>query len=377
LFIKKKMTGLMKHFETLTDPRIERRKLHKLHDIVFITIAAVICGCDEWNDIEEFGTIRYDWLKTILELPNGIPSHDTFNRVFSLLDPQQLQQCFTSWIQAVAKVKEGSIISIDGKRMCNSGEGGSKAIIHMVSAWCSANNMVLAQQKVDDKSNEITAIPALLDILDIKDCLVTIDAMGCQQEIAKKIVSKEADYVLAVKNNQEHLYDDMQEAFDQQKHISTDVQVNVAHGRIEKRKCSIITDTDWICKEQNWTNLHTLIKIESERSFKAVESKSEVQTRYYISSHKGDAAFFNHAVRAHWGIENKLHWTLDVAFGEDKSTKQAGNAAENFSFISKIALNLLKQYEDKRGAQKVSIKTKRKKCGWDKDYLLKVLNTPT
>ena len=366
----------MKHFEILADPRIERRKLHKLHDIVFITIAAVICGCDEWNDIEEFGTIRYDWLKTILELPNGIPSHDTFNRVFSLLDPQQLQQCFTSWIQAVAKVKEGSIISIDGKRMCNSGEGGSKAIIHMVSAWCSANNMVLAQQKVDDKSNEITAIPALLDILDIKDCLVTIDAMGCQQDIAKKIVSKEADYILAVKNNQEHLYDDLQEAFDQQKRISTDVQVNVAHGRIEKRKCSIITDTDWICKEQNWTNLHTLIKIESERSFKAVESKSEVQTRYYISSHKGNAAFFNHAVRAHWGIENKLHWTLDVAFGEDKSTKQAGNAAENFSFINKIALNLLKQYEDKRGAQKVSIKTKRKKCGWDKDYLLKVLNTP-
>src|SRR4051794_40743280 len=271
------MTGLMKHFETLTDPRIERRNLHKLHDIVFITIAAVLCGCDEWNDIEEFGTIRYDRLKTILELPNGIPSHDTFNRVFSLLDPQQLQQCFTSWIQAVAKVKEGSIISIDGKRMCNSGEGGSKAIIHMVSAWSSANNMVLAQQKVDDKSNEITAIPALLDILDIKDCLVTIDAMGCQQEIAKKIVSKEADYVLAVKNNQEHLYDDLQEAFEQDKTVLSDVQVNVDHGRMEKRKCSIIKDMDWICKEQKWAKLHTLIKIESERSYKAVEAKTEVQ----------------------------------------------------------------------------------------------------
>jgi|tagenome__1003787_1003787.scaffolds.fasta_scaffold20665122_1 predicted transposase YbfD/YdcC len=369
------MTGLMKHFETLTDPRIERRNLHKLHDIVFITIAAVLCGCDEWNDIEEFGTIRYDWLKTILELPNGIPSHDTFNRVFSLLDPQQLQQCFTSWIQAVAKVTEGSIISIDGKRMCNSGEGGSKAIIHMVSAWSSANNMVLAQQKVDDKSNEITAIPALLDILDIKGCLVTIDAMGCQHDIAKKIVSKEADYVLAVKNNQEHLYDDLQEAFEQDKHVSSHVQLNADHGRIEKRKCSIITDTDWICKQQNWANIHTLVKIESERTIKATDTKGEVQTRYYISSYKEDAAFFNQAVRAHWGIENKLHWTLDVAFGEDKSLKQAGNAAENFSFINKIALNLLKQHEDKRGAQKVSIKTKRKKCGWDKEYLLKVLNT--
>jgi predicted transposase YbfD/YdcC len=376
LFLQKQMRGIMKHFEALTDPRIERRKLHKLYDIVFITIAAVICGCDEWNDIEEFGTIRYDWLKTILELPNGIPSHDTFNRVFSLLDPKEFQQCFTTWIQAVAKVTEGSIISLDGKRMCNSGEGGSKAVIHMVSAWSNTNNLVLAQQKVNDKSNEITAIPALLDLLDVKGCLVTIDAMGCQQEIAKKIVSKEADYILAVKNNQEHLYDDLQEAFEQDKNLSFHVQVDAGHGRIEKRKCSIITDTDWICKEQNWAKLHTLIKIESERTFKGSEAKGEAHTRYYISSYQGDAAFFNQAVREHWGIENKLHWSLDVAFGEDKSLKQAGNAAENFSFISKIALNLLKQHDDSRGKQKVSIKTKRKKCGWDKDYLLKVLNTP-
>lgn len=365
----------MKHFEALTDPRIERRKLHKLYDIVFITIAAVICGCDEWNDIEEFGQIRYDWLKTILELPNGIPSHDTFNRVFSLLDPQELQQCFSSWVRAVAQISKGSIISIDGKRMCNSGEGGSKALIHMVSAWSNANNMVLAQQKINDKSNEITAIPALLDLLDIKGCLVTIDAMGCQHDIATKIVAKEADYILAVKNNQEHLYDDLLEAFEQDKNILSDIQLNGDHGRIEKRKCSIIIDTDWICKEQKWANLHTLIKIESERSFKGSEVNNEVQARYYISSHQGNAAFFNHAVREHWGIENKLHWSLDVAFREDKSTKQAGNAAENFSFINKIALNLLKQYDDRRGAHKVSIKTKRKKCGWDKDYLLQVLNT--
>src|SRR3954452_21456484 len=274
------MTSVMEHFENLTDPRMERRKLHKLHDIIFITIAAVVCGCDEWNDIEEFGQIRYDWLKTILELPNGIPSHGTFNRVFSLLDPKELQQCFTSWVQAVAKVTEGSIISLDGKRMCNSGEDGSKAIIHMVSAWSNANNMVLAQQKVNDKSNEITAIPALLNLLDIKGCLVTIDAMGCQQDIAKKIVSKEADYILAVKNNQEHLCDDLQEAFEQDKNVSSNVQLDADHGRIEKRKCSIITHTEWICKQQNWTNLQTLIKIESERSIKATDTPGEVQTRY-------------------------------------------------------------------------------------------------
>src|SRR3954468_3502187 len=208
------MTSVMEHFENLTDPRMERRKLHKLHDIIFITIAAVICGCDEWNDIEEFGTIRYHWLKTILELPHGIPSHDTFNRVFSLLDPQQLQQCFTAWVQAVAPISEGSIISIDGKRMCNSGEGGSKAIIHMVSAWSSANNMVLTQQKVDDKSNEITAIPALLNLLDIKGCLVTIDAMGCQEDIAAKIIDKKSDYILAVKDNQKNLHHEIIDFFE-------------------------------------------------------------------------------------------------------------------------------------------------------------------
>ena len=213
--------------------------------------AAVICGCDEWNDIEEFGTIRYDWLKTILELPNGIPSHDTFNRVFSLLDPQELQHSFTCWVQTAAQISEGSIISIDGKRMCHSGEDGSKAIIHMVSAWSHANNLVLAQQKVGDKSNEITAIPALLDLLDVKGCLVTIDAMGCQQDITDKIISKKADYILAVKGNQKHLYDDLREAFEQEKNVPSDVQINTGHGRIEKRKCSLLTVADWICKQQN------------------------------------------------------------------------------------------------------------------------------
>ena len=367
------MTTIMEHFKSLPDPRIDRKKLHRLQDIIFITIAATLCGCDEWNDIEEFGELRHDWLKTILELPNGIPSHDTFNRVFSLIDPHALQQCFISWVQEVAQLTEGRIISIDGKRMCNSGEEGNKAIIHMVSAWSNANNMVLAQQKVNDKSNEITAIPALLEILDIKGCLITIDAMGCQQEIASKIISKEADYILAVKGNQGHLHDDIQEAFDQETAIASTTQVNTDHGRIEKRTCSIITGTEWICKKEKWEGLQTLIKIQSERIIKSTDDKQS-QTKYYISSRKADAAFFNHAVREHWGIENKLHWLLDVAFGEDKSNKTAGHAAENFSFINKIALNLLQQYNDRRGGQKISVKTKRKKCGWDKDYLLTVLN---
>ncbi len=366
------MRGIMEHFKTLADPRMDRKKLHQLQDIIFITIAAVICGSNDWEDIEEYGELNYEWLKTVLELPNGIPSHDTFNRVFSLLDPEALRQCFIEWVQTVAQISEGRIISIDGKRMCNSGEGGSKAIIHMVSAWSNANNMVLGQQKVNDKSNEITAIPALLQILDVKGCTITIDAMGCQQDIAATIIKKQADYILAVKGNQGHLHDDIKEAFEQEKEIETDIQLSAGHGRIEKRTCSIITNTGWICKKDKWEGLQTLIRIQSERTQKATGA-SETQTRYYIASAKAGAAFFNNAVREHWGIENKLHWVLDVAFGEDASNKKAGNAAENFSFINKIALNLLQNYDDRRGAKKISMKTKRKKCAWSNDYLLIIL----
>jgi len=362
----------MEHFGNLPDPRLDRKKLHKLQDIIFITIGAVICGCDTWEDIAEWAEIREDWLATLLELPNGIPSHDTINRVFSLLDPQEFQQCFVDWVKSVCAVTEGQIISIDGKRLCNSGENGSKSIIHMVSAWSNANNMVLAQQKVDDKSNEIRAIPALLDMLDLHGCLVTIDAMGCQKTIARAISDKGADYILAVKDNQGHLLEDIKEAFSSQQPLQQHSQANTGHGRIEKRTCSIITDTDWICDEKQWQQLHTLIRIESERTNKATGAM-ETQVRYYISSKQADAATFNGAIREHWGIENKLHWTLDVAFGEDKSTKRAGHAAENFSFISKIALNLLKQHHDYRGAKRISITTKRKKSSWSKEYLMAVL----
>ncbi len=366
------MAGIMEYFENLPDPRIDRKKLHKLQDIIFITIGATISGCDTWEDIEEWAEIREDWLKTILELPNGIPSHDTINRVFSLIDPQAFQQCFVDWVRSVAHITEGQVISIDGKRMCNSGEDGAKAIVHMVSAWSNENNMVLAQQKINDKSNEITAIPTLLEMLYIKGCLITIDAMGCQKTIAKAITDKGADYILAVKDNQGHLLDDIQEAFSsgcaRQQHTQTDM----GHGRIEKRICTTINDIDWVCDQKEWSKLNMLICIESERTMKAT-GVIEKQTRYYISSKQADAATFNKAIREHWGIENKLHWTLDVAFDEDNSTKRAGNAAENYSYISKIALNLLKQHDDHRGVKRVSIRTRRKKCSWSKDYLMAVL----
>ena len=367
------MSSIIEHFSSLSDPRTkEHKKEHKLIDILFITIAAVICGAEDWNDIEYYGEEKEEWLKTILELPSGIPSHDTFNRVFSLIDPEELQKCFISWVQSIAKISEGQIISIDGKRMRHSGEKGKKAIIHMVSAWSHDNSMVLGQVKVNDKSNEITAIPALLDLLMVKGCWITIDAMGCQKDIAAKIKDKEAEYILAVKDNHEHLHDDIKDAFKHGNIEQTDEQSNLDHGRIEKRTCRIITAMEWICKSEDWQGVQTLIEIKSERTIKATGVK-ETQIRYYISSAISTAKKFNEAIREHWGIENNLHWILDVAFNEDNSMKRAGDAAENFSVISKIAVNAVNQYKHKKGATKLSMKTKRKKAGWSNDYLMAIL----
>jgi len=367
------MSSIIEHFSSLCDPRTkEHKKEHKLIDIIFITIAAVICGAEDWNDIEYYGEEKEEWLKTILELPSGIPSHDTFNRVFSLIDPDELQKCFIDWVQSIAKISEGQIISIDGKRMCNSGEKGKKAIIHMVSAWSNDNSMVLGQVKVNDKSNEIIAIPALLDLLMVKGCWITIDAMGCQKDIAAKIKDKEAEYILAVKDNQEHLHDDIKDAFKHGTIEQVDEQSNLGNSRIEKRNCRIITAMEWISKSDDWQGLQTLIEIKSDRIIKATGIK-ETQIRHYISSAISTAKKFNEAIREHWGIENNLHWILDVAFNEDNSMKRAGYAAENFSVISKIAVNLINKYEHKKGARKLSMKTKRKKAGWNNDYLIAIL----
>lgn len=367
------MSNIIEHFSNVSDPRTkEHKKEHKLIDILFITIAAVICGAEDWNDIEFYGQEKEVWLKTILELPYGIPSHDTFNRVFSLIDPSELQNCFISWVQSIAKISEGQIISIDGKRMCNSGEGGKKAIIHMVSAWSNENRMVLSQVKVNDKSNEIIAIPALLDLLMVKGCWITIDAMGCQKDIAAKIKSKEAEYILTVKDNQAHLHDDIKDAFKHGTIEQVDEQSNLGHGRIEKRTCRIITAIEWVCNVQDWQGLQTLIEIKSERTIKATGVK-ETQIRHYISSARSTAKKFNEAIREHWGIENSLHWILDVAFNEDNSMKRAGNAAENFSVISKVALNVIKQSELKKGVTRLSVKSKRKKAGWSNEYLTAIL----
>ena len=228
----------------------------------------MLSGCDDWNEIELYGHSKEEWLRTFLELPEGIPSHDTFNRVFAMLNPTELQKCFLSWVQSVATITDGQVISIDGKRLCGSGKDGSKSIIHMVSAWSNANNMVLAQTKVDDKTNEITAIPQLLDVLMIKGCIITIDAMGCQKEIADKIIDKEGHYILAVKNNQEYLLDDLKEAFAQTKPQAMTTQTEMGHGRIEKRTCKLINDIDWVCKAAEWKALKSLVEISIERANK-------------------------------------------------------------------------------------------------------------
>lgn len=359
---------MISFFDSLTDPRLERTKLHSLKDIIGITICAVLSGCDDWEEIEMYGRGKQEWLKQFLELANGIPSHDTFNRVFSLLSAEELRDCFVDWVQSIASITEGRVVSIDGKRMCNSGTGGKKGFIHLVSAWCNANSMVMGQVKTDEKSNEITAIPELLKLLVLEGAIVTIDAMGCQQQIAEKIVEQKADYVLAVKQNQGHLLDDIKEAFEQSPDAVCHSSVEKSHGRIEKRTCNVITDIDWICKSENWAKLQSIICIESQRT---IMSTGEVQseTRYYISSLLSNAENFLSITRQHWGIENKLHWILDVIFKEDLSTKQAGNAAENFSIITKIALNLLKNNTSKR----LSIKKKRLLCALDNDFLGKTV----
>jgi predicted transposase YbfD/YdcC len=288
-----------------------------------------------------------------------------------------LEQCFEKWVSEVATLAEGGIISIDGKTLRGSSESKEPgSFIHMVSAWCSENHLVLAQQKVDDKSNEITAIPTLLDLLVIKGCLVTIDAMGCQVKIAEKIVDKEADYLLAVKENQKFLLDDIQEAFGSTAAKDTYKQSNVGHGRVETRITSVIDDTDWICQKEEWKNLRSLIKVEGTRYNKKTQ-KQESAERYYISSKKASARYFQQAVRTHWQVENNLHWTLDVIFCEDDSKKRAAASAQNFSLISKVALNMIEQHKDtrKRGAKKISAKRKRKMAGWNNDYLLEILLT--
>lgn len=354
------------YFSEMKDPRIERTKRHLFDDIVFIAIASVLSGGDSWNDMEEYGVIKKEWLSSFLELPNGIPSHDTFNRFFSALDADVFESCFLSWVKSIHQRTHGEVVSIDGKTMRGSRNQGCKTATHIVSAWADKNELILGQIKVEEKSNEITAIPKLLDALLLEGCVITIDAMGCQKNIARKIVSKKADYILSVKENQKDLYEDIKDSFKILKTNDYSEELDYGHGRIETRKCTIITDLSLVENVFKWKGLVSIVKIERERYFKAT-AKNENETSYYIST-LNEAIPIAYGVRKHWGIENKVHWTLDVAFNEDMSRKRNGNAAQNYSNLNRIALNLLKKDD-----AKVGIKSRRKMAGWSNDYLLKII----
>lgn len=362
------MESPLSHFKNLPDPRIDRCKEHLLEDIIFIAISGVICGAEGWNEIAEFGEAKQDWLKTFLQLPNGIPSHDTFNRLFSALDPIAFEKCFLLWTQSVAERTEGRVISLDGKTIRGSKKRAAKSAIHMVSAWCGSNNIVLAQRKVDEKSNEITAIPELLSVLVLKGCIVTIDAMGCQSSIADSIIEQQADYVLAVKGNQGSLHEQVQDSFRFLKPATVSDDLNVDHGRIEKRACRVMDDLSMIENAGKWRQLRQLIELESERTIKA-SGEIQKEKRYYITSLSCSAKDIASYVRQHWRIENGLHWTLDVAFREDYSRKRTGNSAQNYSLLNRIALNLLKNEK----SVKVGVKGKRLVAGWNNKYLIDLL----
>jgi predicted transposase YbfD/YdcC len=366
---------IVRHFGNLADPRKDNKR-HKLIDIITIAICGIICNADSFEHIAEFGRAKREWLKGFLELPHGIPSADTFERIFSRIDPEEFRGRFVEWMQTVKKLTHGEVVAVDGKKVRRSHDrSNGKFAIHMVSAWACTAGLVLGQTKTDEKSNEITAIPQLLKVLEIAGCIVTIDAMGCQKDIAQTIVEKGADYVLSLKGNQGSLHDDVKLFFQDHKQnnfkdASFDYHetVDADHGKIEIRKYWTTSGIDWLYGKECWANLKTICMVERERQF---EDRVESETSYHIGSIDNDAALFAHAVRSHWRIENSLHWVLDVSFREDESRIRKDMAPQNFAVLRHIALNMIK----KETSLNISIKSKRLRAGWDNNYLLKVLST--
>ena len=368
-------TSISQCFEELIDPRVMGRTQHYLSDILSIVLCAVISGAEGFNDIEMFAKCKEPFFRTFLELPNGIPSHDTMNRVMSMLSPEDFSECFTEWVKSLSK-KISGVIAIDGKTLRSSFHNAqNRDCLHMVSAWSVENGLVLGQVRTDEKSNEITAIPLLLSILDIEDCIVTIDAMGCQTEIAQKILDGDGDYVLALKGNQGNSHDAVEQLFKWEiknkfkgVHHSKFSKVEKDHGRLETRRVFSIGHLDEIdgLGLEKWPGLQSVTLVESKRE---LNGKSTLENRYYLSSLAANAEYIGNAIRGHWGIENSLHWVLDVVFNEDKARNRKDHSAANMAIIRHMALNIVKN--DK--SSKTSIRGKRLKAGWDDKYLMKLL----
>jgi predicted transposase YbfD/YdcC len=371
------LNTMNEHFDALTDPRRQNANMrHQFVDILTIALSAIICGCDNWTAVTVFARAKEAWFRTFLEMPNGVPSHDVFSDVFAKIDPETFGKCFVAWVESISQLLPGEVVPIDGKTLRRSHDRpNAKQAIHVVSAWSTNNGLVLGQVKTEEKSNEITAIPELLELLSLEGSLVTIDAMGCQKKIAEAILGKGADYLLAVKDNQPSLYEAVQNLyFETEEEVFHELfsedgaQSNKGHGRLETRTCWVCTELDKLAFDMSaWKGILAIVVIASERT---VGDKTTLEHRFYITSKKASASYFIDATRHHWHIENKLHWVLDVAFDEDRCRIRKGHGAENFSILKRIALNLLK----KENTEKVGIANKRLRAGWDEEYLLKVLS---
>lgn len=371
-------TSFLEHFANLKDPRIERSKEHLLKDIIAIAILAVISGADGWVAIEAYGNAKFEWLKSFLGLANGIPSHDTFSRVFSRIEPQQFQECFLSWVQGIVRELGLNVIAIDGKTMKQSYDrNNQQKALHIVTAWSSSHQLVLGQKKVDNKSNELTAIPALIEMLEIAGSVITIDAMGCQKDITSLIVKKKGDYVLALKANQKLLYQAVKEWFklaQEEDFLNRKYnyyeQIEAGHHRGEKRQIWTVDVSELppLHNQELWRGLKTVVMIVSERR---LWNKTTTEARFYLSSLSSNAEAIAGAIRNHWSIENSLHWTLDVTFGEDESRIRKQNSPENFALLRRLAINFLKQEK----TSKQSLKMKRYRAAMDNNYLIQILNS--
>jgi predicted transposase YbfD/YdcC len=372
---KEKIKAFIDYFDEIEDPRSSKNLLYPANEILLTVLCGLICGVESWRDFVEFGEAKLDFLKGILEYKEGIPSKNTFSRFFAALKPEQFKTCFIAWVKSLQSLNvDTEVIAIDGKRLCNSfDEESNKSAIHMISAFASSSKIVLAQQKVDDKSNEITAIPQLLELIEVKNNIITIDAMGTQKEIAKTIINRDGNYILALKGNHSRLHSEVTDFFvdnlnNSDAKIVTSEDTDCGHGRIEHRKCLVSEQIEWL-GELRFIGMKSIVCIESTRIIKDKISKEK---RFYISSLSADAHKINSAIRSHWSIENSLHWSLDVIFNEDNSRIRLDNAAENIAMARHTVLNLL-QSAKATHFKKSSITGLRKKAGWDNNVLLRII----